>query len=191
MATSLTNPGYYSQTVAGNMFIGMSEASQTGILIPTYNTTSPTFGLWNPSGSGKNAVLVRLTTGFVSTTGAPGAILYARLLSASNTTYTGGPLTAFNSTTPGNALLGAGAASAMKFAGKGTNTLTTAGVVFDQMGVSQLTTTGATTSAPLYSAIDDFDGRIIVPPGVFFYVVGSTALLTLFDMSLSWYEVPV
>lgn len=189
MAVAPTHPTYYSQVVAGNMFVGVSAAPQTGILIPTYNTTSPTFGLWNPQGSGKNAVLVRFAAGWVSTTGAPGAIMYAKLTGAGSAIATGGPLSAVATGTPTNALVGSGSSSAMKFVdGSNTTTLTAAGTIFDQMAVSQLTTTGATTSAPMWTAVEEFNGRLIIPPGVFFYIVGTTALLSKFNLSLAWYE---
>lgn len=187
---TIAYPDYYSQTVAGNMFIGQSTAPKTGILIPIADSTSPTFGLWNPQGSGKNAVLVRFTAGFVSTTGAPGAILYNALTNAGSSIATAAPISAFNAGTPTNALIGGGNASVVRFTPAGTNTLTTAGTTICGMGVSQLTTTGATTSAPMYEATEDFNGRIIVPPGVFFYITGSAALLTLFDLSLQWFETP-
>lgn len=188
---ALSHGDYYSQTVAGAMFIGQSVAPKTGILIPIADSASPTFGLWNPAGSAKNAVLVRLAAGFVSTTGAPGVITYNALTGAGNAIGTAAPISAFNQVAPTNCLVGSGAASVMKFTGAGTNTLTTAGTTIGTSGISQLTTTGATSSAPSYAITDDFNGRLIIPPGVFFYVTGSAALLSLFDLSLTWYEAPV
>jgi hypothetical protein len=181
---------YYTSVYNGGFFVGQSVTPQTGILVPTYNSTSPTFGLWNPAGSGFNAVLAQFSMGFVSTTGAPANILYANLAGAGNAIATAAPISAFTSTAPTNCLLGAGNATQMKFTGvaAATNTLTTAGTIFATMGVSQLTTTGATTTAPMYTAIDNIDGKIIVAPGNFFYVVGSAAPLTLFDMTLFWEE---
>lgn len=188
---ALSHGVYYSQTAAGAMFIGISTAPKTGVLIPIADSTSPTFGLWNPQGSGRNAVLVRLAAGWVGTTGAPGAILYNALTGAGAAVGTAAPISAFNQVTPTNALIGSGAASSMKFTGAGTNTLTTAGTTIGVMGASQLTTTGATTTSPTFTVTDDFNGRLIVPPGVFFYLTGSAALLSLFDLSLTWYEAPV
>lgn len=183
---SLSNATYYSQTAAGAMFTGSTAVA--GVLIPISTTTSPTFGLWNPQNSGKYAVLVRYTASFVSTTGAPGGILYSALTGAGSAPATGAPITVFNQVAPTNGLISLGLGSVMKFTPAGTNTLTTAGTVYATSGNQQLTTTGATTSAPFYSVFDDFNGRIIVPPGVFFYTTGSAALLSLFDQTLQWYE---
>ncbi len=181
---------YGAATQSGVSFTGFSTAPKTGILIPIADSTSPTFGLWNPAGSGCNATLVRFAASFVGTTGAPGGVLYNALFNAGNAIATGAPISAFNSATPRNNLLGGGVTSKMQFCPAGTTTLTTAGVTIDQMGVSQLTTTGATTSAPMYTAVDNIEGRIVVGPGVFFYITGSAALLSLFNLTLTWCETP-
>ncbi len=188
---ALSFPGFYSQTAAGVMFTGTSTAPKTGILIPIADTTSPTFGLWNPAGSGYTATLVRFSASFVGTTGAPGGILYNALYNAGSAIATGAPISAFNTVAPTNNYLGGGLATNMRFCPAGTTTLTTAGTTIGQMGISQLTTTGATTSAPAYMVADDFNGRIIVGPGVFFYITGSAALLSLFNLTLSWFETKI
>lgn len=182
---------YGAYALAGSMFTGTSTAPKTGVLIPIADTTSPTFGLWNFAGSGWNATLVRFTASFVSTTGAPGGILYNALLNAGSAIGTAAPISAFNAGTPTNGYIGGGVTSKMRFTPAGTNTLTTAGTTFDQTGVSQLTTTGATTSAPLYTVEDNINGRIVIGPGTFFYVTGSAALLSLMNLTLTWIETPV
>lgn len=187
---SYSSTKYYNTTINGNMFVGQSVTPKTGILLPISDSTSPTFGLWNPAGSGKNAVLVKLALGFVSTTGAPASVLYNNLAGAGSVIGTAAPISAFTSTASTNPLLGGGINSVMRFTGvaAATNTLTAAGTSFATMGVSQLTTTGATTSAPMYTAVDEIDGKIIVAPGNFFYVTGSAAPLSLFNCTLWWEE---
>src|SRR5437870_7298434 len=59
---------YYTQAYRGNVFWGSTASA--GVLVPIASTTGPTFGLWNPAGSGKNAAIVRYTAGWVATTGA-------------------------------------------------------------------------------------------------------------------------
>lgn len=182
---------YGAATLSGLSFTGVSTAPKTGILIPIADTTSPTFGLWNPAGSGFNATLVRFTASFVSTTGAPGGILYNALFNAGSAIGTAAPIVAFNSAAPINNYLGGGINSRMRFCPAGTTTLTAAGSTIDQVGSSQLTTTGTSTATPMYTVEDNINGRIIVGPGVFLYVTGSAALLTLFDLSLTWIETPI
>src|SRR5881296_922614 len=117
---------YYTQTVNGNVFHGSTAAA--GVLIPISTATGVTFGLWNPLGSGKNAVLIRFTAGWVSTTGAPGNILYMVKTGVGAQVATGGPITAATFGTATNGLLGASTASAMNFI-PGTLTLAAAGAI--------------------------------------------------------------
>lgn len=188
-------PPYPASAARGNVFHGATAAA--GVLIPISTTTSPTFGLWNPTGSGKNANLISIKFSFVSTTGAPGGILYNYLLNAGSQAATAAPITVFNQVTQGsagliNGLIGGpvGIQSVMKFTNAGTNTLTTAGTIYGEAGISQLTTTGATTSAPMYTAVDYFNNTTAVAPGTFWYVTGSAALLSLFNIHLTWEENP-
>jgi hypothetical protein len=179
----------YEGVARGFTFIG--STAMAGVAIPISSTTSPTFGLWNPTGSGKNAVLIRFQIGWVGTTGAAGNIGFAYAGSAGNTIATGGVISAFNQGTALNANLGGGSVSVMKFTPAGTNTLTTAGTFLQTCGLSQLTTSGSATSVCMWTASQDYDGSIIVPPGVFLYVVATNPLLSLFTLSLTWEETPV
>lgn len=181
-------PPYYDQVKGGNVFIGQSINPTTGVAIPISTTTSPTFGLWNPTGSGVDAVLIKFTAGLVSTNGTPGTILYSVVTNAGSGIATGGPISAFAQVTPTNAYVNGGLASNTRFCGGGTTTLTTAGTVFASSGYTQLTTS-TTASSPMYRVDDSIGGQIIVPPGNFVYVTASVALSTLFDMSLWWEEI--
>ena len=178
---------YYNLTRAGYVFHGVTAAA--GVLIPVSTTTSPTFALWNPGGSGKNLVLIRYKVGWVGTTGAPGAILYMMETGVGSNIGTAAPITAFTSGTPQNGFVGGGANSVAKFTPSAA-TLTTAGTVFSTAGFSQLTTTGTATFGTV-ELIDDLDGTIILSPGTIFYTAGSAALLSSFAQALVWAEVPI
>jgi hypothetical protein len=175
----------YSLVKSGRVFHGTTAAA--GVLIPISNTTGPTFGLWNPQGNPYNAAILSVRVGWFGTTGAPGAILYNTLTGAGNAIGTAAPLTAFTSATPTNAFTGFGYASTVKFTPSAA-TLTTAGSVVGVAGMSQLTTTGATTSAPMWELVDDMSSMWVVAPGTFFYLTGSAALLSLFDIEMVWAE---
>lgn len=179
---------YAEQTYRGNVYHGSTAAA--GVLIPISTTTTPTFGLWNPAGSGKNANLIRVKVGFVSTTGAPGNVLYSALTGAGSAIGTAAPISAFTAGTPTNGLIGGGGASAMKFTPSAA-TLTAAGSIVATSGLSQLTTTGTAATGIMWQAQEDFDGMLTVPPGVFFYLTGSAALLSLFNITLVWEELPI
>lgn len=176
---------FYVDTFLGNMFIGTTAAA--GVTVPIYSNTAAVFGLWNPLGSGKNAVLVRCSIGFVSTTAAPSNFVLGYQTGAGSQAATGAPVTAITAVAPVNGLLGAGNASYMKFF-PATATLTTGCSLLMTLGSSQLTTTGATTSAPYFTSDTLFDGTIIVPPGALIVVGGNIATTSVDDITLVWEE---
>lgn len=174
---------YYTQTYRGAMYMATTT---TASAIPIANTTAPTFVLWNPAGSGKNAVLVRYAAGWVATTEAPGNIEFALLTSAgAGSLATGAPFSAFTAAAAQSGLLGSGSKSGMLFGTAAT--LTTAGTVIATSGLSHLTTTGTATSGS-FSYIVDFDGMMILPPGNALYTVASAATASTYNQSLFWYE---
>lgn len=182
---------YFTQASRGNMFFISTIAA--GLAVPISSTTAPTVALWNPAGSGKNAALVRYTAAYVSGTSVATAIGLAFSPNAGNTVATGAVFTAFNrsalNTNLFNCLLGAGNVTAMNASANGTNTLTVAGTyLLTMLGESALI---ATTAMNPYLAFYDFDGSLIVPPGVAVYVVGTAASGALLAQSLVWEEAPI
>ena len=177
---------YALDTLLGQVFIGSTAAG--GVTVPAYNSTSPVFGLWNPLGSGKNAYLMYATIGFVSTTAAPSNFVLGYQSGVGSQIATGGPVTACTVVAPVNGYLGQGAASVTKFF-PATATLTAGCSFLMTLGTSQLTTTGATTSAPYFTSFTDFQGAIIVPPGVMIVIGGNIATTSVDDITLVWEEV--
>jgi hypothetical protein len=178
---------YYTQTYRGNLFHGSTAAA--GVLLPAVTGTAVTFGLWNPIGSGRNAVLVKSTIGYISTTGAAGNIVYSFQSGVGATAATGAPITAATLGTAQSGFLGGGTKSAMNFI-PATATLAAANTLLRPMGISQLVTTATTTSNIFSQAVDDLDGSIVVPPGTIFSIQGNIALLSVFNIGLVWYEAP-
>lgn len=186
--TSGLHGPFYTQTYRGATFIATTT---TASAIPVSNTTSPTFILWNRSSgtNAKNAVLVRYTAGWAATTEAPGTILFNFLSPAGFSLATAAPISALTAGTVNNALLGGGLATAMSFGTAAT--LTAAGTILQTTGMSHLTTTGTSTAVPGWTNLYDFNGTVIVPPGVAFYTTASTATATTYHQTLIWYEAPL
>lgn len=177
---------YALDTLLGQTFIGSTAAA--GVTVPIYSNTAAVFGLWNPVGSGKNAYLISLSIGFVSTTAAPSNFVLGYQTGAGSQAATGSPVTAATIVAPVNGMLGLGNSTVMKFF-PATATLTTGCSFLMTLGVSQLTTTGATTSAPYFTSYTDFQGTVIVPPGVLIVVGGNIATTSVDDITLVWEEV--
>lgn len=184
------NQSLLQYALAGQGYIGATAAA--GVVIPAGNSTSPVFGIWNPSGSGVNAVLNTLNMG-VTTVGteAVAALGLFQVANAGSAIGTGAPLSAFNAGTPVNSVLGEGKASRIRFTPAGTNTLTTAGTLFYGLPWS-MPAADATLGGPFSVLQHDFNGAVIVPEGVFVYIAGNsnTAIGLTMDATLTWVEIP-
>lgn len=180
----LWQPGYLpAMTLAGKTFIGSTMSA--GVVIPAHDATAQVFGLWNPEGSGVNAVLVKLNLGV--TTAATPAV---SSLSLSVLPYTGGavsasgsPISAFTQTvaTPGR--VGELGRSGARFTLSATMTAPT---FFYSLSFSQESTSLANG---LVSLTHDFSGCVVVTPGTYVGLGGSASPLQTFQASLIWFEI--
>jgi hypothetical protein len=182
---SLFQPGYLpAQTLAGNVFIG--STTYAGVAVPAYNATAQVFGLWNPAGSGKNAVLVRLNLG-VASVGSPAvAALGLSYLSnvGSAIGASGAPITAFTETAAVNGMVGKGVSNGARFTLSAT---TIAPTFFYNIALSQETTSAV--NGIMWSQ-HDFDGCVIVPQNTYIGLGGSAAPGQTIQASLVWFELP-
>jgi hypothetical protein len=179
---------YYEAARRGRLFF--QSVTSLGVAVPIATTTAPILTLWNPTGSGKNAVLVRLSLAYVSGTTVAGGIGLNWTAGAGSSVGTGQVFTAFNNVTPANALLGAGNTSVMNSSNAATNTLTTAMTKFIALGLSEYAAVAA-SAIDQTSLIYDFDGTVVVPPGVAIAVVASAASGALLQQTLYWEEVTI
>ena len=188
LLTAMGAPDLLALARAGRVFTG--NIAVAGVVLPIYNNVTQQFGIWNPAGNNVNAVLIGLTLTYVDTTGAAGGLCLGYLANAPAQLATGAAITAFTETAAINSLLSGGAASKIKF-GQGATLTVTAPVVLRQLGINQLVTTAATTSAPLFEAKAEFDGTAIATPGSAIFVAGNIATLIKVAGSLTWAEVDI
>lgn len=172
------------QALAGTGFIGATAAA--GIAIPVSNTTSQTFLVWNPTGSGINVVLDKFTYSVITLgTSVLAGIGLGIISNAGSQIATGSPISTATLTTPVNMKLTLGSASKARFSLSAT---TTAATFLMTLNASQ----GATTAQPVsaQAGVYDFDGSLIIPQGVAIVVVGSAAPVSTYWLNMSWVEVP-
>ena len=179
---------YYVDAFLGNVFVGTTAAA--GVILPVYSNTAQTFVIWNPLGSGKNIIPINLTIGYVSTTAAASNFVLAYQTGCGAQSATASPITAITLATPVNMNLGAGNSSIAKFA-PATATFTAGLTLLKSTGFNQLVTTAATTGGVGWTWREDYDGTLIIPPGVALAVCGNIAPLQTNDVSLVWEESPV
>lgn len=183
------NAQYYLDTFNGSVFIGSTAAA--GVAAPASNATAITYAIWNPLGSGKNIVPLFTNVGWVSTTAAPSNLGLSFQTGMGSQVATGAAVTAATLVAAQSAFLGAGYASIARFA-PATLTLAAAATYLMTFGMSQLTTTGATTGASGWTFSYQYQGSVIVPPGVGIFVTSAnTAVTSVQDIVTVWAEVPV
>lgn len=177
---------YYELCKRGNLFI--SSTVVAGLAIPISTSTAPVSALWNPAGSGVNAVLLRFLCAYVSGTTVGGSIGLSRSVGAGAEIATGAVFTAFAKTTPINGLMERGKASKIFSSNAGTNTLTAAGTWFYTMFEEY----AAVATSAINSGFKDHDfkGALIVTPGVAVYPTGAAASGALLAQTWVWVEVP-
>lgn len=166
-------------------FIG-SVAGGAGITVPIYNSTSPTFALWNPLGSNKLIVPVQLTLGVEATATPAIATLGLSVLNyAGANPGTAAPVTAWTDGVVWCGRVGKSGGNAGRL-GIATTTLASAGTFFYGLGFSQATTALA---AGLVSLQHIFEDALIIEPGNLVHLVGNPAApVEAFTPTIVWYE---
>lgn len=173
------------QSLKGRMFIG--STTYAGVVVPAYNATAQKFGLWNPAGSTRNLVLDKITMSLATIgTEALAGFGLSYLTGTSASIATGSPITAFTATTPVNGLLNEGDTPVGKFT---LNATTSAPTHFYDIGMALISTDLNTATCDGFSQLmHDFNGAIVVTPGVYIGLGSSAASGQTLRVSLTWYE---
>jgi len=161
---------YFEQVLRGNLYsIGCVPTALSAATIALTASGQPIVGIWNPSSSGVNAVILQAAlTDFINnvTSVALGGFVWASSLN--NPALTAG-LSPFNRRTLANAGSAVKAFS-LSTASLLTGLTTTPLVVFEPAEFNTAsglltTTVAAATPTPSVSGVQTFDGSLIVPPG--------------------------
>jgi len=179
---------YLEQCYRGNVFYGSTATA--GVVIAISSTLTPTFSLWNPAGSGKLCVPIVTLLTWTATTSVLGGLVWHSTANAGSGIATAAAFSAFGTGTPVNAHLGHAKASAMRFAGGGTTTLTAAATFYRSLGVTILSLTVASVVTPFIMR-EDWDGAGAIAPGNAIHLFGSTAVALTATVSLGWAEIPI
>lgn len=196
---------YYTQAYRGNVFWAVST-TLNGQTIEHSGFGGSEFGLWNPSGSAINVVLIRWTWGTFPTAvqGFPGNIQLKFISPAGDLINTGSPIAqrrfGFNSS---SALTGNGRATPIRICSQDDGGGTGLGFsvsfpppqfLIGTTGISELSLSKSSVATPMWSTSMNFDGTLIVPPNVAIYTQFSdpvNATSTRFTNVLIWEEVPI
>ena len=182
---------YYTQASRGNVFYAGTAVGGLAFTIFS-NATFVGLLLWNPQGSGKN--LVPLKVNVAPTTNAATAAAgwgYAWINNAGSAVATAAVASAFTAVTAtrGSVVCGpAGQGSSVARVGSGA-TFTTA--LLWGRAAAFGTSTGAVTTQLSVNLTEDFDGMTIIPPGTIFALTTSILSGITAPASIVWEEVPL
>lgn len=186
---------FYEQNYRSNVyFTGGTLTALSANTITLTATTTPILGLYNPSSSTVNCVVLQAMLNCVAsnlTSGAaPGAFVWA--VSTGNGAISTG-LTPYNAKT----LIAAGSqargfAGSTALTGLTNNLVVAAGANLPSPSGLTYTTLASTALLPSYTGTENIDGSIIVPPGGVLALLNTTSS-TVFSAAgrLTWEEVPL
>jgi len=166
---------YYTLAYNGLLFTASLSAAQA---LSVNSTTFTGLAVANPTGSGKNLILLDMAVGIAA---AVAAVSTPRLGFAATVALTVG-----NAVGPVAGIVGSGPASVAKVGASAT--LGAAPVTLRSLsGITWVT--GGTPVAMIYSK-DDIGGAIIIPPGQMAVIDALVAAATVIP-SLTWAELPI
>jgi hypothetical protein len=187
MLMGMKGPKYLEWMSRGYMYSTLTSPAAPAA-IPIYSTATNSPTLWNPPGSGKLIVPIRINLGLAAiATYLDDSYLLAYTPSAQEVA-TGGTFASFTNIAPLNLLLGGGAGKG-RYAGA-TVTWTTQPTPIMSLGFSSW---AAGTEANLeFSLLQyNFDGEMGLPPGTAISLVGVVASSTTYVTSFVFAELPL
>lgn len=187
---------FYETNYRGNAYFtgntGLSALSANTISLTA--TTTPILGVWNPSASTVNLVILQANLTCVAnslTSGAgPGVFVWALSLGNGAISTGSNPYNAKTLATSGSQAKGFFGTTALT--GLTNNLAVVAGAALPAPSGLTYTTLASTALLPSYQGVENIDGSIIVPPGGVLALLNTTSS-TVFSVAgrLSWEEVPV
>ena len=177
---------YYTAASRGLVYHGATALA--GVTLTTTGSTTMTFGLWNPAGSGKVLVPIKSRIGFAGATGTVTALAWSASNQLNANTAGTSAISAKTLITSVNGrieVVGSASVGLLTSAA----TLAAAPTIVKYLGASWGAPV-ATTAAVFPTMIDDFDGELIIGPGSALWLTAATAPGAAVNASLSWQELP-
>jgi len=175
---------YYETTYRGNSFLlSVSTAAAVTAFSGAAGGT-PMLAIFNPSGSGRNAVLNKVSVGNVVAASAAGTVSFALWFGAT------AAITQATTVTPWN--MGTQLQSGSVVTGFRNVALTSSTAASNAIALSSYYWATAAGVGLVSNGIIDLEGAVIIPPGSYCALGGSAALTSATWIgSLQWEEVPV
>ncbi len=184
MIYTVETPNTVTDAILAGQCFWWSTAAAGVAIAPAAAGSAPM--IWNPSDSNRNLHVIQVNFGYVSGTTVAQHLAWAVLPNAGAQIGTAQPIVSYTAGNPVNALVGAGAASHMRFA-----PLTCSVTAPTYMNTYGMSAGGAQAAGPMYELVDWTWGKIIIPPGNAFFpaVSGNTITLTAAVAVFGWEQV--
>ena len=181
-------PKYLEWLMRGYIFVAQTG---TAAEVPKNDALTNSPSLWNPAGSEKLVVPLRVT----AATTAEGTVIIhtftlSYLASAGSSVLTGAPVATWTNIPGVNCLIGSGYAAKTKFA-HGTCTYTANPTILMGLDFGLWTDGTPVNSQPVSGASYDFDGELGLPPGALISMGATAASSTTYVISVVWAELPL
>jgi hypothetical protein len=178
---------FLESNLRARVYTGSNASTGLALIAPATGGGHPT--LWNPSDSGRVLSIVRLRLGYVSGNNAPTCLEWAVTLNTGSAIATAAPILTGTRVAPVGVIGGV-------LDNKGvwlptTNTFTAAPTFLRSAGISLFTGVAATATTP-FSMEASYDGDFVLAPGVAISLCTQAATTTaVFQISVTWEELPV
>ena len=184
---------FYENCLRNNLFsIGGAQTALSANTITLVAATTPIVGVWNPSTSSVNLVILQAGVSIVGTSATAvgqGALVWASSLGNTAISTGTAPFSRKTMSAAGSQAKGFALANGTALTGI-TNNL----VVFDSCDVGGLgfTVTSNTSVGGAMAGVHNFDGGLIVPPGGVLALLNTTSTTTVSAAArLLWAEIPL
>jgi hypothetical protein len=162
----------------------------TAAIIPIFSTSTNAPALWNPAGSGKWVVPIRIIIQpFAVGTPVFTSFSLQYLVNCGATAATAAPVLTFTTQAPVNMRLGTGLASTTLFS-PAVSTYTTNPAQLQDLGLGHILEGTAATGMVYNTQYYDFDSTLILPPGALISIGGAVASGITYKSTFIFAEIP-
>jgi hypothetical protein len=178
------HPRYYETNYRNNVFLLSVSTAAAVTAFAGGAAGTPMICLFNPAGSGRNAVILKASVGSVATPTGAGTVSFALWFG------TTAAITQATTTTPWSMSTQLQSGSVMT--GFRNQALTGSTAATNAIALVSHYWATAAAAAQITNGIFDLEGSLIIPPGSYVALGGSAALASAtYIGSLQWEEVPI
>ncbi len=179
---------HFIQTYRGNTFIGSTAIG--GVVVPSFSVTGQVYGIWNPAGSGKLIVPIKVQIGCVAASVQALGFVWGYVANAGSQLSSGSTISAGTVGTPVNAYLGStNTSKAIFFPATVT---TTAPSYLRSIGTYAIGNASPVAQNNYFQITEYYNGDLYVGQGsAIFLAANAAGAVGAIDISCTWCEIAI